>query len=341
MKRIVLSLLALLLLFTGSACKKETKESESEAFSPLFRFTVAEGQSHKTRLFYLSQSRGYLYLHPSEDGGFTGGFVSPDRSLSCEAMLKSDAPLSSVLVWENGKDRAHILTEKEFFLILPAENAAKSTPLPHGVGIENALSCDPLSFIEEKDGLLLLHPVDFSQTYVLAEKARLPDFAALMTASHEGKRIWYAKGEEGAFSGIAFFEYGNNLPLGGEAFPFDSFSILGEGKVLFARETDGDTLYTYRDLESGLVRNYLATEEHEGAACSADGSVLCLSQRKGEGSRVLVIDLEKGGKKGELSFSYGHVAPSMALNTDGKELLLALGSGSDEMLGTINTDTLS
>ncbi len=341
MKRWFLCLLSLLLLLSFPSCAKEKESGENEAFSPLFRFTVAEGRSDETRLFYLGQSRGYLYLHPSSEGGFTGGFVSPARSLSCEAMLKSDASLSSVLVWENGKDRAHILTEKELFLALPAENAAKGTPLPQGIRTEGAMVSDPLSFIEQKDGLLLLHPVDLAQTYVLADTARLPDFSRLLTTSHDRSRIWYAKGSPDAFTGIAFFEFGKNLPLGSEDFAFDSFLPLGEGKLLFTRKTDSETLYTYRDLESGLVRTYLAKETFDGVACSADGSTLCLSQNKGEGSKILVVDLAAGKIKGTHSFSYGHVAPSMALNADGSQLLLALGSGSDEMLGTLNTDQLS
>lgn len=336
MKRLFAALLLLLTLCSCLfSCGEEAGKTEGQDLTPLFRFAAAEGGWEETRLFYLPESRGYLYLHPKENGGFTGGFVSPERSLSCEAMLESDAPLSSVSVWENGKDRAHILTDRELFLALPAENASHRTALDEGVVTAGALSVDPLSFLAPTEDLILLHPVDFSETYVLAQTSLLPDFACLLTASHDGKRIWYAKGRQGAYTGLAFFEYGSNLPLGNETVPFDAFLPVGQGKLLLTRKMDGGTLYTYRDLETGTVRTYFTETQFHGCAASCDGRVLALVRNVGEGSEVAVVDLVSGKLLCTCPISYGYTSPSIALSADGAEALLAIGKGEDELLATL------
>ena len=339
MKRIFSFLLLLCITLTFFACAKEeaVSEGDGEIYSPLFRFTVSEGKSDQTRLFYLPKSNGFLYVHPNESGGITGGFVSPDRSVSSESMFQSEASLTSLLVWEDAKDRAHLLTDKELFTLLLKENGAHRTDLPEDFSAQNPTALNTLSFINEKEELLLIHPVDFKETYVLAQSARLPDFGGVILASDNGKKIWYARSEGDAFKGIGFFEYGDNLPLGNEDFAFDSYQKIGETAVLFTRALeDGGVLYLYRDLESGETRSIVSDTVFEGVICDPDGTILCGTTTADEGGTIHVLDLQKGTKKGEYSIDYGTPAPSLAISSDAKTLLIAVGKGRDEILGTLD-----
>lgn len=277
MKKVICFLLLCLLPLSLFGCQREESPAtagEDQVFTPLFRFTVSNGKSAETRLFYLPESDGFLYLHPGEEGGITGGFVSPSRSVSCEAMFRSDASLSSVLVWEDAKDRAHLLTDQELFTLLLKENGAHRTALPEDVSLNNPVSFNKLSFINEKEDLLLIHPIDFADTYVLAQSVRLPDFQGLILPGENGKKLWYARGvDRNEYNGIGFFEYGSNTPLGAEDFPFDSYQRVGSSSVLFTRVLEeGGALYLYRNLDTGLIRSLISDTVFEGVTCDPAGS---------------------------------------------------------------------
>ncbi|MBQ3074571.1 MAG: hypothetical protein IJC26_00755 [Clostridia bacterium] len=340
MKRSICILLLFCIAFSFCSCAKEeaSPAQTGDVFSPLFRFTVSEGKSGETRLFYLPESDGFLYLHPGEEGGITGGFVSPERSISSEALFKSEASLSEILVWEDARDRAHVLTEDELFTVLLKENGAHRTPLPEDLSLKHPTPLNTLSFINEKDSLLLIHPVDFKETYVLADSSRLPDFATLLLPAENEKKLWYARSDgAGAYKGIGFFEYGSNLPLGNEDFPFDSFQPIGSSSVLFTRILeDGGALYLYRDLESGETRSLVADTVFQGVTCDPKGITLCGTTVSGEGGKIHVFDLKKGTQKGEYAIDYGAPAPSLAITSDASSLLIAVGKGSDEILGTLD-----
>lgn len=340
MKKTLCFLLLLSLALSTAACgtEKEMNPAETgELFSPLFRFTVSEGKAAQTRVIYLPESDGFLYLHPDEEGGVKGGFVSPSRSVSSEAMFKTASSASELLVWEDEKDRAHLLTDKELFTLLLKENGTHRAPLPSDLVPFGAIAYNDLSFINEKDGLLLLHPVDLKETYVLADSGRLPDFAGLILPSDNGKKLWYAKGDGSSYTGIGFFEYGSNTPLGSESFSFDSYRRVGESAVLFTRILeDGGAHYLYRDLESDATASLVSDVVFEGVSCDAAGTVLCGSTSSDNGGKIYVFDFKTGAKKGEYSIDFGSPAPSHAVDADGKTLLIAIGKGRDEILGTLD-----
>ena len=330
--------LFLCLSLLASCGADSKKEQNSELFSPLFRFTVKEGESDKTRLFYMPESEGFLYLHPSEKGGFTGGFVSPERSLSAEGLIQSEGDISSLTVWERGEDQGILLGEKSLLITLLNEKGLHETPLPDAFSTEGAFPLDSLSFVTKKDNLLLVHPIDLKETFVLADTALLPDFAHLVATSGDGRYLWYAKADaEGNYTGIAFFEYGKNIPLGDQNFPFDKVQRVGEDALLFSRNLeDGKTLYIYRDLSENEVRGFTSDKAFEGVICDEDGEILCGTSVEGEGGSVTVIDLKKGREKGVYTIDYGTPAPSLAIDEDGETLLLAVGKKGDEILGTLD-----
>ena len=102
MKKRTISLIFLLLaavLVLGSCSEKE-QMSEAALFTPLLRFSLAEEAQGETEVRYLPQSQGFFYVQPKENGGFTGGFVSPARSMSCENVIEGEGEPSSVLIWE-------------------------------------------------------------------------------------------------------------------------------------------------------------------------------------------------------------------------------------------------
>lgn len=338
-KKIFSFLFVFLCLSLLVSCGTERKkEQNNELFSPLFRFTVKEGESDKTRLFYMPESEGFLYLHPSADGGFTGGFVSPERSLSAEGLLKGEGDLSGLTVWERGKDQGILLSEKSLMITLFNEKGIHETPFPEGFSAEDVFPLDPLSFVAKKDNLLLVHPIDLKEAYVLADISLLPDFSHLIATSHEGRYLWYAKADkDGNYTGIAFFEYGKNIPLGDQNFPFDKVQSVGEDSLLFTRNLeDGKALYLYRDLAENETYSFTADKAFEGVICDEDGEILCGTRTAGDGGSVTVIDLEKGREKGTYTIEYGAPAPSLAMDEDGETLLLAVGKGGDEILGTLD-----
>ncbi len=336
MKRFFSVLLVLCLALSLFACAKEEKNAETgEVFSPLLRFKISDGKADQTRVFYLPKSDGFLYVHPNEEGGITGGFVSPKRSISSESVFKSDAS-SAILVWEDASDRAHLLTDKELFTLLLKENGAHRTALPETFTPQNPVSFNTLSFINEKDDLLLIHPIDFKETYVLAQSARLPDFGEVLLAGDSGKKIWYTRKDKDAYKGIGFFDYGANFPLGNEDFPFDAFQCVGKSAVLFTRYLEDGVLYLYRNLDTGETRSMISDTAFEGVICDPAGKILCGSVSSSQGGAIHILDLEKGIKKGEYAIDYGTPSPSLAISSDAQELLIAVGKGSDEILGTLN-----
>ncbi|MBR5295126.1 MAG: hypothetical protein IKU24_00885 [Clostridia bacterium] len=338
MKKFFSLILALsCLAFLFSCSETRSANSTNEAFSPLFRFTVKEGTSDETRLFYLEESEGFLYLHHGEEG-LTGGFVSPKRSLSAESLFHISGDLSSVSVWEKEKDFAVLLSSEKLYITKLNEKGILETPLPEGFSADGVFPLDPLSFAAKKDSLLLVHPIDLKETYVLADTSLLTDFSHLITTSGEGKFLWYAKQDEGGnYTGIAAFEYGKNIPLGEEKFSFDSVLSLGDGALLFTRKLqDGKSLYTYRNLNTKEAYSKTTSILFEGVIASETGEILCGSETVDQGGKIHVIDLKKGREKGSYPVEYGKIAPSLAVDKKGETLLFAVGQGSDEILGTLD-----
>lgn len=320
------------------SCEKKPVKSESaDPFTPLFRFAVEEGKSGETRLFYLKESDGFFYVHPQKEGGITGGFVSPSRSLSGEKIFSAEGELDSVLVWETEQDHAYVLADSGLYLTLLKEGGSQKIESEKPIPLQNAALFDSLSYLAQKDGLLLLEPVDLSQSYVLANTALLPDFACVLATSKNGKTIFYARESEGQFLGTASFEYGKNEPQNEENFEFDSFLRAGKNAVLFTTLLeDGGALYRYRNLETGENKVVISDTAFDGVCCNENGTVLCGVKAGESGGEVIAFDLKTGKEKGRYSVTFGIPGKYPALSSDGKTLLLAAGKGSDEILGTLD-----
>ena len=338
MKRIVCFLLLFAVLISFASCAEETVEKvkSDDTFNPLFGFTIGEGKASETRLFYMPESDGYVYLLPNEEGGISCGFVSPSRSISSEALFKSEASLSSVCVWENGKDAAYVLTEKELYTLLLAEGGVHKTALPEGFVLNNPMELGGISFINEKEGLLLIHPVDFSETYVLAQTAALADYAEPLLATDEGKKIWYARGSENGYKGLGYFEYGKNEPLGTEDFTFDAYTPVSENAVLFTRKTENGALYLYRNFKTGEIRSMVSSTVFEGVTCDPAGRILCGSVSSESGAKIYVMEIASGEESGVYPLEYGTLSPSLAISKDASTLLIAIGTGNRAIIGTVD-----
>ncbi len=338
MKKRFFPLLAAALLLALSGCSPEQKQvAPAEAFTPLFRVSIADGNGDETKLISLPKSDGYFYLHAGENASFSGGFVSPKRSVSSEGIFKATDPLSFVALRETESDRATLLTPNGVTFALLKENGAQTTALPEDVNFQNALFFDDLTLLAEKEELLVLCPVDFKETYVLASKDRLPFFGEPLAVTHEKRRIWYTtKDESGAHNGIAFFEYGKNLPLGSETFPFDSFQRIGKSAVLFTRLLDdGGALYLYRDLETDSVASLTVEKPFAGVTCDPQGKVLCAAGAGEEENTVFVYDFQKDRLRTRYETS-GTVCPSLSVRQAADELLFAVTIGSEQVFGTLD-----
>jgi len=332
-----LSLLLSLLLFCSCAGESVSKTGAAEDFTPLFRFQLQEGAADRTKLFYLSASRGFLYLHTTENG-VTGGFVSPERSISAEKVFSEEAAATITAIAESEKDRAMILTQNSLSYALLSENGATKLDLPAGIDFTSAVFYDSLSVLAEKDGLILLLPVDFSETYVLAKKDLFPDFDRLCCTADHGKKIYYVrKTSADSYSGVGFFEYGKNVPLGKLDFTFHEFLPLGGGAVLFTTHlSEESTLYTYRNFETGDVFTLPVAERFDRVIATRDGAVFCGAKATVSGGEIEIFDLKNGEKKGNFSLSFGSPSGSLAIDDEGRTLLVALSSGTDEILGTLD-----
>ena len=333
--------LSLSLLLSACGSGGGQSSTSEDPYTPLFRFRIAEGTAGETLLFCLPASEGFFYLHPGEESGFVGGFVSPKRSVSAEAILNSTSPLGFATLRETGRDTASLLSGAGLSQILLKEKG-ETLPYPdlEGVRFENAVFFDDLSIVAETDDLLLLLPVDFAETYVLAQKALLSDFARLLCVTGGKSRLWYATADEsGAYTGIAFFEYGKNTPLGQKKFSFDSVTLIGDHGLLFTRKGEnGETEYRYLDPESGFERVLSVKGDFTGAVCDLAGDRLVLCRSEEKSGEILLLDFKTGEKKGTHTIAYGNPAPSLALSLDGKTLLFAVGMGSDAILATLDLD---
>lgn len=334
MKRLFFFILALILLFSLPSCQKDGSEGGEMSFQPLFQFRIPEGRGDEIRILSCPASRGFFYLHPT-DGGFVGGFVSPERSVSAESVLQGEGKVLSPALFEKKEDLAFVLAGDRLYTAL-FSGSAQSTALPDGFDPESALFYDALSVMSVKGDLILMHPVDFSETYVLAKNTLLPDFHRLLGVSHNGKRIWYSKGEEGNFQGIGFFEYGSNLPLGEEKFSFDSVQAVGQSALLFTRSLNGDTLYTYRDLNSDTVRTLTVDQPFDGVTVTRDGKTLAGIRKTQEGGTVEIYDLTRKALLASHPIADQTPSPALALSEDGKTLLFSLSREDRQTLATLS-----
>jgi len=342
MKKFRLLILLCLFPLLLTACGEEGSENP-EAFTPLFRFSVAGLEDNSTKLFYCPKSQGYFYLHGMENGGFLGGFVSHERSISGESVVESSQPLSFALLREKAQDRATLLTDQGLFHALLKENGSESVPLPENISFQNAVFYDDLTLIAENESLLLLCPVDFKETFVLAQKKNLPEFAKVITVTQDGGLIWYArKNSDGAYTGISCLEYGKSQPFKQETFAFDSFRVIGETGVLFTRLLpDGGALYTYRDLESGKASSLTSDTVFSGIVCDPEGNTFCGSIRKDGSGEIQVFDFKKGTKTGVYRTEHGKPSDSMAIDSTGTELMISVSMEKDEVLGVLDLTKLS
>lgn len=339
MKKALFLVLSLSLLLFPAACGEESEISINETLelSPLIQLSVEEGASDGARLFYLEKSVGVLYLHPDE-GGFNVGFVSSHRSISAEQILHGEGAVSAVSVREEAKDRIFISVEKGVYTLIMDGNTADSsfTPYPEKAAAERYGFFDDLTVYAEAKELLLLLPVNMSETYVLANRELLIDFASVLTVSDNGKKIWYTRSENGEYTGIAFFEYGKNTTLGNENFGFDSARAVGDGKVLFTRKTeDGACLYLYRDLENATAFSVMSETLYDEVSITPDGSLLVGVKAKDGKGVVDIFQTESGKKTGSLPIEFGTPCPAVCLQSDGGKIFLAVGSGTDLVLGEI------
>ena len=342
-KRLFCLCLALMMSFLLPACGGEEPETtEGEVFVPLLRFVVEEGSEGSVRLFSCPESDGFFYLHPAPEGGFSGGFLSTSRSISSESVVKETATLSFAAMRENGVDRATMVSDAGITNLLLKQNVSETRPMPEGIDLSGGLYYDELTLLGETEELLVLCPVDLSETYVLAEKKKLAEFAEPLLVAGDAERVYYAlKGEGAAFGGIAYFEPGKDDPRGVEHFPFDSFQRIGTDGALFCRALeDGGMLYLYRNFAKGAGGSFVADRPFDGVTCSEDGTVLVGAYSgDGEGT-VVVCDLASGKERGRYVSELGAPCPSMALSPDGKTLLLALVAGGEEVLGILDLERI-
>lgn len=338
MKKTAIFVLLLLVSILVSGCGEEpSRETHTELeFTPLLRIATEDGAAKETRIFYLEESMGFFYVHPDGDG-FSAGFVSPHRSISAERILQGEGKVGTLSVREEAKDRIFVLTDRGAYTLILDGATADSTfsPYPEKAAAETYGFFDDLTIYAEAEELLLLVPVNMSETYVLAKKSLLPDFGKILTVSDNGKKIWYTRAQNGENCGIAFFEYGKNTPLGNENLMFDSARALSDGKVLFTRAlADGGCFYLYRDLESGAVGSVTSDVVYDEVTATPDGKLLAgVKIEEGKGFAD-VFDLESGKKKATLPIEFGTPTAALTLSFDGGKLALAVGSGEEMILGT-------
>ena len=98
----------------------------------------------------------------------------------------------------------------------------------------------------------------------------------------------------------------------------------------------GGAFYLYRDLEGGLATNVTADTVYDRVTATPDGKLLAgVKAEDGKGT-VDIFDLEKGEKKGTLSIPFGTPTTAIAFSSDGGKLSLAVGSGEEMILGTVD-----
>lgn len=338
-KRILAFCLSLVCLLSLAACGKEDEEKggKSGAFNPLFRFVVAEGRGRETRLFSLPDSDGFFYLLPNVDGTFSGGFASPKRSVAAEGFVTLEKA-DFCAISESAPDRATLVSPDGITHLLLKEGGAET----HAFGdvkadFSHGVFFDELTLLGMTDSLLVLCPVDLSQTYVLAQTERLPDFAAPLAVTHAKTRIWYARGTEGDYSGISFFEYGKNVPLGSESFPFHDYEAIGQNAILFTRNlSDGGAMYLYRNLETDRVFSLTVDQPFNAVTCDPAGTTLCGTLAGASDGSVEIYDLKSGKKRGSYSSGSGVPADSLAISADAETLLFSMSMGGDAVLATLD-----
>ena len=184
---------------------------------------------------------------------------------------------------------------------------------------------------------MLLQPVDLGESYVLANTALLSDFSSVIATSKDEKTIYYARQKDGKFIGTASFRYGENTPLKEENFEFDSFLRVGKNAVLFTLLLeDGGALYRYRNLETGEIKTVISDVAFSAVIADEHGKTLCGTKKTAKGGNIFIFDLKTGKEKGNYPIEFGTPGNSLAISSDAKTLLLSVGEGKDEILGTLD-----
>ena len=309
-----------LLLLTLSSCAEKTDAPATLTAKPLFRLTLPQGAGEKMRTWFFPQSSGFLYLHPTEDG-FSGGFVSPLRSISSEAIIDGTGDLKDVVAWETASDRAIIASPDFLAPTLLNEGSSSVSELPERFGVEEVYPFDATSFLAKHGSLLLKIPANLEDAFVLADTGALPDFVKPVAISDGGKKIYYATGKDGAFDGIAFFEYGKNLPLGTQSFSFDAVQTLPGGAILM----QNDTSFTFLDPESDLRRDIRLTGAVRGATASPSGALLVTLEHTDAGDSFSVYDFATGAQRATIPLPDAVACPQFSLSE--RTLFFAVDTG--------------
>lgn len=311
-----------------------TTTKDDPFLSPLFRFQVAYDRSRETRIQYLPLSDGFFYCHPSESGSVCG-FVSPTRSLSSEALLEFPDKPSSLSLIETSEDHALIFTEEKAYLLNLKGGGTEEFPLHKNVDYSRVLPYRSLHFLAETKDLIVLQSFAMEEPKVLAEKADLPGFSRLLTTSDDGRLIWYATADENGFNGIGCFEYGSSSPLKTESFPYQNVQTVAEGKLLFTRILeDGSALYLFRDTDQASASSLSFAVPADSVTADPSGCFLAMTSSQGDGGTVSVWRFTDQAQVFIHPSEYGNPSPELAFDKDGKTLLVAIGKGKDELIGT-------
>lgn len=312
-------------LFSCSEKEEEKGGAQKDEVTPIFTLSAARGKEQDTAIFALSD--GFVYFAETDDG-FHGGFADPSHSVLCDNILSEAGrvPFDSIRVYETEKKRAVITTEKALYLALLDENSSERFSIPEGTALENALFYDSCAFIhaDAARGLILLTPMDFSESYVLCPISALPDFSRLLALDRDEKKIFYALENEEGFYGISSFDYGASAPNEQVSLPFDSVISIGGGKLLFEKkDAEGGAVYTIFDTASSKMTSFTATTAFSAFTASPDGEKFIGLLKDEAGEALHIIKPSSGTRMKKVSLGT-RTAGALAVSGDGETLYFSL-----------------
>lgn len=311
-------LFALLFLLTG--CAKEPDDRLQTASPSVSVSAEAYFQIHASSVRLYATEKGFLVLSPGERESVCSWF-SPEEKKLAENVFTCPGLCDSLLVCETEPGKAVVAANSSVFYTAFEENAAVEYALGEGVFAAGALYRRS-AFLCRKSDLLLLVPLDLSETFVLQDVRNLPDFAALLFTSPDGKSVWYATGEKGAYTGVAGFQYGSTALLQGQKIAFFDWKTYGKTDLVLAKNEEKGTDFIVFSPENGEVLTVFYPKTSADFAVCREKSLLAVSAA-GE-NRIDFYSLDSGEAIASLELAENCRAASLAFSESGDTLAFAL-----------------
>ncbi|MPM86673.1 hypothetical protein SDC9_133764 [bioreactor metagenome] len=298
--------------------------------SPLIKIAPKSGSTVPSLRFFTMEN-GILYLTALDDGYVAGYFELSSKLIADCVIKKADAKSDTLFkTFSTGNRKAISVFGDEIFISDLMGDTYQAMDIGKAVNLKNALLRDDTQFIYENDSYILTDLIDLQLDRILARKANLANYAALMTLSADEKKVYYATGSDGNYTGYAYFDYGNSevIGVGIKNMAFNKFDEIAPGRVLLTEDKLSETVYTYVNLDSGDTRSITIPSStlYYGYRADSNGKLLVAytsSDTSHSGGNIDIYSFSDCRRIASVELNEYKTNPDIALTLDGRYVIFS------------------